>query len=67
MTEPSKQTAASFNERQVLMKLVSLVTPAELPKSFFSLHNRVWEAFDLGRQYEKEVTHQWLKDQREKA
>lgn len=54
-TEPSKQAAASFKERQILMKLVSLATPAELPKSFLDLHNRVWEAFNLGRHYEKEV------------
>jgi len=57
---------ASVKEREILGKLISLSAPNKLPENFMENHERIWEAFNLGREYEKEVLNKWLKDQSEK-
>ena len=54
MTESFKLTA-SIKEQELLMELVALAAPRELPKSFLDNHNSIWKAFEIGRKYEKEV------------
>ena len=54
MTEQDN-IAGTLKQQEVLGKLMSLSVPTELPKDFMDLHNRVWGAFNLGREYEKEV------------
>ena len=46
---------AIIEEQKILMKLVGLANPEELPDSFYENCQRIWRAFNLGRDYEKEV------------
>lgn len=56
MTEGTEGESSTLEEQKLLGKLVSLASPQTLPKNFVENHGRIWEAFELGKAYEKEVS-----------
>ena len=38
---------------KTLLKIVPLAVPNRMPKDFMELHDVVWKAFNLGREYEE--------------
>jgi len=39
--------------QKVIVQMIPLSAPGELPKSFLDLHERIWKAFDLGMSYSR--------------
>lgn len=62
-----KSRTYTDKEKEKLIKLVALANPLSLPQDFSENNRRVWRAFNLGRDYEREVIKQWLIDQKERA
>jgi len=52
-TDKSTITTKLTEAEKVLVKMIPLSTPKELPKDFIENCQHIWEAFNVGREYER--------------